>query len=134
MNETSKKCCYFAVFLTLTILLFSCAHAPTSEEIQSADYGPYPDNYEDVIKSYYSRSLFDPYSAIYTFDMSPRKGWASGMSGASYGWVVCGTLNGKNRYGGYVGAKPIYVMIRYGSVAMAEEGYLANSYCSKAGR
>lgn len=43
------------------------------------------------------RSLFDPYSAIYD---EVRVHEAGGTK------LVCGTVNAKNRMGGYVGAKP----------------------------
>ena len=31
-------------------------------------------------------------------------------------WVVCGTVNAKNRFGGYVGARPFYAAFRDGQL------------------
>jgi hypothetical protein len=40
----------------------------------------------------------------------------------TYGWAVCGTVNAKNRYGGYVGAQPFFVLIRDNQVVRREMG------------
>lgn len=104
---------FVLALLTLTAFVFlGCATAPppTREQLANADYGDPPSNHEELIKSFLSASLIDPYSAMYTFD-HPVKGWTK-AAGEAYGWVVCGSLNAKNRFGGYVGAKPFYVMIK----------------------
>ncbi len=99
------------IFASLAVFLFfGCATVPTQEQLASADYGDPPSNHEELIKNLFSPSLFDPYSAMYTFD-KPIKGYVD-AAGKAYGWVVCGTINAKNRFGGYVGAKPFYIMIR----------------------
>lgn len=88
-----------------------------------------PSNYEQIVKDFYSRSLFDPYSAVYTFQ-SPVRGWAGSARGIQYGWYVCGTLNAKNRMGGYVGVKPFYALIRHGSVVDEWMGSMAAQRCA----
>jgi hypothetical protein len=57
--------------------------------------------------------LFDPYSAVYEFTREPRHGWVHPVgSPPVFGWKVSGTLNAKNRFGGYVGAKPFFIIIK----------------------
>lgn len=108
-----KEC--LLVFIVL-LLLTSCAKLPTDSEIQNADYGPYPENYQEIIKNYYSEKLYDPYSAMYTFRKGPEKSFMRTFNGIVYLWRVTGTVNGKNKFGGYVGAKPFEVYIKHGVV------------------
>ena len=116
--------------LVMAIFISACHVRPTPEQISGADYGPYPNDYETIIKDHYSRSLFDPYSAVYTFN-NPRKGWRSQFGTVKYGWVVCGSINAKNRYGGYVGTKPFYVMIHYNGVIERFEDFMADAACKQ---
>lgn len=102
------------------LILSGCAKAPTREEFYKADFGPKPDNYEQLVKDYYFTKLFDPYSAQYTF-AQPHKGWLR-FGGGTYGWYVCGTVNSKNRFGAYVGARPFYFMIRDGETRYLRTG------------
>jgi hypothetical protein len=95
------------------------APMPTKEQALSADYGPYPDNYEQIVKDYFSKFLFDPYSAVYTFGTIERGYDRSNK--LEFGWIVCGTINAKNRMGGYVGAKDYSVMIRYNQVILQRD-------------
>lgn len=100
--------------------------APTASAISAASIGVPPANYEQLIKSYYSQRLIDPASAMYGPMTAPRQGYlrpyfAGGTSAAPIiGYVVCGTINSKNRLGGYAGAKPFAVVIANGSIAYAE--------------
>jgi hypothetical protein len=91
---------------------------PSPEELRAADYGPSPTNYQEAIRTHYAQWLFDPYSAVYTFG-TPGTGWVRPGPTASpvYGWRVCGTVNAKNRFGGYVGARPFVIVIRHDQVA-----------------
>ena len=60
---------FFSFFVVLFFFsLNGCALNPSQEQLQNADYGPYPSNYEEIIKSHYGKKLFDPYSANYTFN------------------------------------------------------------------
>jgi hypothetical protein len=116
--------------VVIAVLISACHVRPTPDQISGANYGPYPDDYETIIKNHYSRSLFDPYSAVYTFS-SPKKAWRSQFGTVKYGWVVCGTLNAKNRMGGYVGAKPFYIMIHYNNVIDRSEDIMADAACKQ---
>ena len=109
-----KRICL--LFLTAVLLgLLGCA-APTPQEIASADYGAYPTNYQEVIKSYLGAILKDPSSAEYNFLAPPKTGWTTYGGGKKFGYVVCAKINSKNSFGGYVGFQPYYFMIKNGSV------------------
>jgi hypothetical protein len=98
------------ISLALAVLLAGCATKPTNQEMASADYGPYPGGYEQIIKSYMQSVLKDPDSARYRFKNSPTKAW-DGTGGTKYGYVVCVLINSKNSFGGYVGDRMTYFII-----------------------
>jgi hypothetical protein len=107
----------FISIIFLIALLVGCASAPrpTAQQIEAADCGPFPTNYEEIIKSVASKNLIDPYSAQYTFSQPVKQ--LNRMTGNPvWGWAVCGTVNAKNRFGGYVGAKPYYALIYKGTI------------------
>lgn len=104
--------------------------APTTEELQSANYGPYPSNYEEIIKNYYSQILFDPYSAHFRFLQPKKVGWSDG--GRHYfGYAVCGGINAKNRFGGYVGEQAFFVIINSDQVILQYTKSLAVNACNQ---
>ena len=74
----------------------------TQGEIDSLDAGPYPDNYQSIIKAVFNDILFDPYSAQYEFYEPVKFGVKIGGHPIG-GWLVQLTVNAKNRFGGYVG-------------------------------
>ena len=81
----------------------------------AADYGsPPPKDYRDLIKQEIGKSLIDPYSAQYEIG-EPAKGYTIGNSlyKTPQGWLpVCGTVNARNRFGGYVGRAPFFTLFR----------------------
>lgn len=94
----------------------ACATPVSPEKLAAADYGPPPPaNYEELIKARFNEILVDPTSPIYEID-KPRKGYTRPyeMYGTqeAFGWVVCGTVNSKNRMGGYAGRSPFFVLFR----------------------
>lgn len=102
-------------------LVAACASPPTDDQVRAADTGPYPSSYEQIVKANFATSLFDPYSAVFTFTRAPTKGYGGNpIDGAKIGWIVCGTVNAKNRMGGYVGAKPFVVVISKDAVIHRE--------------
>lgn len=97
---------------SLIYMLSACATMPTQEQIANADYGPFPGNYQEIIKSYMERLLFDPYSAVYSNWRGPAQGFSGGnFVQTAYGYRVCVDINAKNRMGGYVGTKRRYFLI-----------------------
>lgn len=116
-----------------TILLTGCATTPQEDPVQKEaerawlrslqeaqdGFGPHPDNYQEIIKEYMSKSLKDPDSARYSefrslandlkiVDMKRRI--------AVLGYSTCVDINAKNSYGGYTGAKRHWFLIRDGQV------------------
>ena len=83
--------------------------------IRSADYGPYPRNYERLIRNHLNQTLLDPGSAkirispprkvfkiynpeakIYSLE-TPKQLRSEGY------YLVCAEVNAKNTFGGYTG-------------------------------
>lgn len=48
--------------------------------------------------------LIDPQSAQFEFQEPVRSAYANGQR--RFGWFLCGTVNSKNRFGGYIGRIP----------------------------
>ena len=114
------------VALLVVVAFISCASAPppTPEQIAAADYGPFPENYQEIVQSHMANVLIDPASAEYVNWRGPSKGWAGDrMSGYSFGYRVCVEVNAKNRMGGYAGRKLWHFVIRDGKVAQSLGGY-----------
>ena len=106
------------IAITAAIILAACA--PTLEELGSVDYGPYPAEFETIIKDYYANRLKDPASARWYFDYSPTKAGYRVLFRFIYGWTLCGRVNSKNSFGAYTGRSMFLVVIRYGRVVYAE--------------
>ncbi|PKG39733.1 hypothetical protein [Psychromonas sp. Urea-02u-13] len=110
-----QKCAYI---LICALFISSCVSI-SPEEFKSANFGEKPINYEYDIKSLMSRMLKDPQSALYSFG-EPKKGmtqdgWAVG--GRKYfGYIVQASINSKNSFGGYTGAKRYYFLFSEGNV------------------
>lgn len=121
----------YTVILMIVLFLFSCATAkdfrPRPQDRDDSNFGIYPYNYKEITKEYLSKNLFDPYSAFFTFSDPLKVKMAGGSS--PFGWAVCGTLNAKNRYGGYVGAEPYIVKIRDGAVVYRLSGNIVIDIC-----
>ena len=70
---------------------------PTTKILQTADYGKYPKNYQEVIKNYMYKVAIDPKSLMYR-DWKIFKDWAWDDKNKKYvfGYSVCVYINGKN--------------------------------------
>ena len=106
-----------AVFAVAALFFGGCARpAPSSDQLAHGTWGPLPMNYQDLIRGHIGSKLKDPYSAVFDF-RQPVASWAQPLGrDYEYAWVVCGTVNGKNSFGGYVGAQPFYVAVRNGRI------------------
>lgn len=94
--------------------------APPPEPAQHPDWASVRDQGVSGISS----SLFDPSSAQINWSSGFRWGFAKPIIGRrTHGWIACGSINAKNRMGGYVGAQPFWIMadasgaVTYGMVA-----------------
>ena len=94
------------IVVLMSFLLPACTHEVTLRDIESADYGQFPQNYKEVIQDHMYTKLFDPYSAVYRFIAGPAKGYAhvrGGINPPEFGYLVAVGINAKNRMGGYTG-------------------------------
>lgn len=102
--------------------LTGCASAPSAEQIQNADYGA-PANQEEaeqLAKNWLQGRLKDPYTAVYQWSPVYR-GWMKDpplLGGKmSAGYILEGSVNAKNGFGGYVGARPYKFIVHNGALA-----------------
>ncbi len=101
----------------LTIALAGCTTLPTKDEVKTADYGAYPEDYEAIVKAYYNKTLNDPDATLYQSITKPQRYWLGNeMDAIYYGHLVCVTLNVKNMFGGYKGYTTDAMLIRNGTV------------------
>lgn len=111
--------------------LSSCVTMPTQQEISNADYGTYPNNYQEIIKNYMDNLLFDPYSAVYSNWRGPSQGYSGGrFIQIAFGFRVCVDINAKNRMGGYVGKKLHYYIINNGRIVQQFDEFSAQQLCN----
>jgi hypothetical protein len=113
----------------MALALAGCATQPNAAENAAADHGPYPGNYEAIVHTWISKTFFDPYSIRDLTIDKPFKGWRTGAplfgeKPAYYGWEVVVTVNGKNRFGAYVGLQKYDLIIRDGKIIY--QGNLTN--------
>ena len=109
-----------ALILAVAMAACSSVSPVTPEEFLSADFGSYPDNYQDIVKGYFESRLKDPYTAHYRIS-HPTKGYVrrapiAGGGVDLYGYVVFVWVNAKNSFGGYVGEKRYTLLVRNGRV------------------
>jgi hypothetical protein len=119
----------------LLLSLAGCATPPTQEELATADYGPFPKDYQDTIRAYFDQTLKDPDSVRYKWRGEPSRGWET-LGGKKFGWRVCVDVNAKNSYGGYTGYQTSYFMFQNHRIASMHHGNsrgssLADMLCSK---
>jgi len=106
----------FILSLAILCMFGGCATV-SKDEAATANFGPFPDRYQDGVKAMMSPRLKDPYSAVYNFGI-PRKGVARDglIFGCKkhYGWIIPVGINAKNSFGGYVGEQQYYFMVSEG--------------------
>lgn len=106
--------------LKLTALAASvtlaCALMPSAvsakEKAPPPAPSPQPDfkKVRETVEASLKANLFDPSSAQIVYTNGFQWGYAKPLIGKrTWGWIACGTLNAKNRMGGYVGASGFWV-------------------------
>lgn len=106
--------------LTATVALSGCQTAPADRALVAAgDYGPFPDNYKELVSAYWRPLLKDPYSAQYHYAGEPfkcymREAPISGGKPRLFGWCAMYSMNAKNSYGAYIGEKDYRFFIKDG--------------------
>src|SRR6516165_12647299 len=89
------------------------AQTPSAD---TAQYGPYPTNYKEVIMQWLNKQLIDPDSARIEWDGEPKPTDLGKGSEAVSGYVVNFTVNARNQFGAYTGKQKHSVLIRNGGV------------------
>lgn len=109
----------FSILAAIALWLGGCANIDPAA-LASADYGPFPDNYQELIKDHVGPQLKDPESARYRFT-EPVKGYIrkapiQGGKPANYGYVATVWVNAKNGFGGYTGEQGYRFLLKNGVV------------------
>lgn len=112
-----KKTIIILTLLIVIVLISGCGlKSPSPQDLANAYYGPFPDNYENIVKTFMQTQLFDPFTAVYNFEGSPTKAWQNNFGNIFYGYGGIVGINAKNRLGGYTGFKRHIYIIKYGQV------------------
>jgi hypothetical protein len=116
----------FVVLVAVHCLAYGARFNPY-QEAKSADKGPYPWEYETLVKQFVSDVFYDPTSLI-DFEMTkPSASWwrdpglGRAKNRTTFCWGIIFTANAKNRMGGYVGKKAYALYIRDARILGHEE-------------
>ena len=123
----------FSIFFVTVILsnLSGCVssparlsdyYLPTAQERQQADYGTFPENYQEIVSDYMRSELKDPESARYRYVQEPRKTsieYGKTLGDMKFGYNLLVLVNAKNSYGGYTGETCYNIDLRNGTVYKA---------------
>jgi len=103
-----KKLLFFSGLMIITAPLAAKEKAlPPPEPATHPDWADARDKGLSGITS----TLFDPTSVVVNWSSGFSWGFTKPIIGKrTHGWVACGTINAKNRMGGYVGARPFWIM------------------------
>jgi hypothetical protein len=113
------------VMTALAVVLGGCdTSPPTKEQTESVNYGPKPDNYQDIIRDYLRNRLTDPNAAIIDYKAGPTQFYQKDavVRDLQFGWAVCAMVNDKNTRGAYTGFYPAVYFIRNGKVVASNGG------------
>ena len=108
-----------------TALLGGCdTSPPTKEQLESVNYGPKPDNYQEIVRDYLRARLTDPTAAIIDFKAGPTQMYQKDavFRYLQFGWAVCTMVNDKNTAGAFRGFTPGVYFIRNGKVVARNGG------------
>ena len=105
------------------LLLVACAPMPviTQQQLATADYGaPVTQaEAESLAKAWLAGYLKDPYSAVTTWQPAVKGIVTTSLLDGHRelpGYIMDGSVNAKNSYGGYVGERAFRFLIRDGKV------------------
>ena len=125
MKRTLERLVAFPALVAMALLIAGCDTSPPSKQlVASVDYGPKPDNYQQIIRDYLRNRLTDPTAAIIDFKAGPTQMYQkdAAFRDLQFGWAVCTMVNDKNAQGAYTGFDPAVYFIRNGKVVAANGG------------
>jgi len=101
-----------------------CKNPPTQDEMAKFDYGPRPEDYQQLIRDYLASRLHDRVGASIEFKAGPRELFQqeTALRALQYGWGVCVFINDKDSKGAYEGAYPMVFFIRDGKIVAVNGG------------
>lgn len=106
--------------------LFIASPAQAKKDQAPIDPGPPPTSVEEFQRLATAAILarfFDPGAAQISWDRGLTGGyWKPVLSKKIPGWFTCGMVNGKNRMGGYVGARRFVAVYYSGQIVYSEVG------------
>lgn len=102
-----------AIGVVASLLLSACVNLPGPSQEKEADYGAFPDNYQDIARTYLMAELRDPSSIDIQNISKPMKRWIGDkFTGIGYGYLVCVEVNSKNIFGNLTGLRKDALLIR----------------------
>lgn len=109
------------IIMIAILFISSCASLPTQDELQTADYGQPMTQKECEIaaKAVLDYYLKDPMSAQLSFGRCETRGASSVPIlnlPKQFGYYISVSVNAKNSFGGYIGAKEYGFLFNSGSV------------------
>ncbi len=101
--------CSFLLAIVLASPVFGKEKPVPPEPTEHPDWAVMREQGESQMKN----SLFDPVSAQIQYSSGFQWGFLKPLiGGRTHGWIACGSVNAKNRMGGYVGAKGFLIFVR----------------------
>jgi hypothetical protein len=83
-------------------------NVPPPEPTEAPDWAVMREQGEGKLKN----TLFDPGSAQVQYSSGFQWGFLKPLIGRrTHGWIACGSVNAKNRLGGYVGAQGFFIFV-----------------------
>ena len=129
-----KRRAWMSVAATLLALSGTHAAPAIAQASDGHFYGPAPEweEYRQMAEAHIRAQLIDPDSARINWLGSYYRGeFKIMLGGRTYGYVACGTVNSKNRMGGYAGSTPFVVVIDYGRVLLSRIENWIDYECSQ---
>lgn len=109
------KMSLFLPGLVCAMLLAGCIshimREPSPQEMATWDYGPFPENYREIVLASPALRTTDSVGARHEFQGSPQKKWANDGTGFIYGWA--GTVR---TFGNTTGTVTHEYFIRHGKL------------------
>jgi hypothetical protein len=125
MRHALAQVLFIHLLAAMAVVLGGCdTSPPTKEQMESVDYGPKPDNYQEIVRDYLRNRLTDPNSALIDYKAGPTHLYQKDavFRDVQFGWAVCVMVNDKNSYGAFTGFIPAVYFIRNGKVVAANGG------------
>ena len=102
----------FPIAIVFALLLTACASTPDPEEAANADYGPYPENYEEVVMTYLEANPDDVLDPTITRFLNKPNKFATDYRKPKYGYRVCALVSTRDG----AGMKSNFFLVNNGQV------------------